>query len=113
LPAGVVPEPVQVFLPVSSGPAGQEQLWNKLEEMLQERSDLGANPKFGVVIVYGGAKGKSPYVGDRTAEMVVEHLTTWPRIFSFTYFEDGHDQGLEDGYVNLKLFPVLSPVANG
>lgn len=109
LPTDVVPEPVEVTLPVGAGEQGRMRLLALLDEEVANRPDLGSNPKFGVVIAYGGSKGRADAgIGDALSYVAEEHLRTWDRTLTVTYYQGGHHQRVSVGYVKFKLFPIVS-----
>ena len=67
----------------------------------------GQRIQFGVVLLYGGAKGASSKLGDISSRKAESHLLTWKGSTPTTYFQSGHDNSLPVDTVRLKLFPLI------
>lgn len=67
----------------------------------------GQRIQFGVVLLYGGAKGSLSKEGDVASRRAERHLLSWKGTTLTTYFESGHDFSLPVGTVRLKLFPLI------
>jgi len=122
-PGGFRPDPLQFSIPGASKMSAN-LLFNALERLvnqaISESKDdaikrLNDDVYFGVILIYGGAKGVSSSIGDRNAERAQTQLSQkdsgqeqlWSRVRPFTYFTSGHDSSLEPGTVMFKLFPVI------
>jgi hypothetical protein len=122
-PGGFRPDPLQFSIPGASR-MSSVSLFNALEMQVKKaiadsKTDgikrLNNDVYFGVILIYGGAKGVAASVGDRNADRAQTQLSLkdsnqeqlWSRVRQFTYFTAGHDSSLEPGTVMFKLFPVI------
>ena len=112
-PGGIKPEPIEITLDSWRSGSLAAAIDRELREVYREDGALQAvgpldEIRFGVIIIYGGSRGRSNSMGDRAAERAEVLLAeSWSRVGTTTYFETGHDQSLVAGGLNLKLFPVL------
>jgi hypothetical protein len=110
---GVRPVPMVVTFKAGVNPTASE-VWNRIEKELSSEAKFSSETKFLVVIVHGGAKGRRSTVGDELAAAVINKIDAgWSHISSgLTYFDKGHDNSIEPGFVRLKLFPIVTDLAN-
>lgn len=115
---GFNPDPVEITLfNVSrmSSTKLQATIDLKLREndlKLREKSGLGSAKEFGVVLIFGGSRGKIPSAGSRTANDVKNKLAPvslplWKGIRGTTYLRAYHDTSTEPDSVTLVLFPIV------
>lgn len=115
-PGGIKPEPVEIVLTSWRPGSLGSSLDKELEKVYEKDSNLRAlgsldDIKFGVVFIYGGAKGVAARNGDmqakRAADALLDEKYRWSRITDLTYIDAVHDLGLVPSGLKFKLFPEL------
>lgn len=115
---GIRPKPIEVTISgvrKMSPATFQNQIEEKIKLLSKSDSKLQAasNWDFGVVLIYGGAKGRKDIGdGDRVAEDARNKLSPnvqnrWSKLSATAFFEPAHDKGIPYGSVKLKLFPII------
>ena len=116
---GIRPKPIEVTIDGvrNMSPATfQKAIERKIRLLVKSDIKLreASEWDFGVILIYGGAKGrKKSSDGDRIAEIAMKKITPdkqpqWKKVRETTFYEPGHDMSLPYGSVKLKLFPIIT-----
>ena len=116
---GIRPKPIEVTIDDirnMSPDIFQDAIERKIR--LLAKSDIklkdASDWDFGVVLIYGGAKGRKDIGdGDRVAMEARNKLSPnvqnrWSKLSASAFFEPVHDKDTDYGSVKLKLFPIIS-----